>query len=75
MGNLIPAVLGSLHPAVTAFSRAAVVDRECLEHMIAHEIAAILLDAQRRRLERDVRPFPASTQIGANERGCLDKAS
>ena len=58
-----------------AFSRAAVVDRECLEHMIAPEIAAILLDAQRRRLERDVRPFPASTQIGANERGCLDKAS
>ena len=28
-----------------AFSRAAVVDRECLEHMIAHEIAVISLDA------------------------------
>ena len=41
---LIPTRSHAGHPTL-AFSRAAVVDRECLEHMIAHEIAVISLDA------------------------------
>ena len=58
-----------------AFSRAAVVDRECLEHMIAHKIGPISLDAQRRRLERNVRPFLGFCLMVRKEHDCRGKAS
>ena len=57
-------------PNALRVSRAALQSWERPKHMIAHEIAAILLDAQRRRLHALVRPFLASSQSGANERGC-----
>ena len=51
-----------------AFSRAAGLGREHVEHLIAHKIGPISLGAQRRRLERNVGPFLASSPIGANGR-------
>ena len=58
-----------------AFSRAAGLGREHVQHMVAHEIAAISLDAKRRRLERDVGPVLGFCPIVPEEHGCSGKAS
>ncbi len=62
-------------PNACASAAPPIMDQERLKHMVAAEMAAISLDAKRRRLHALVGPVLGFCLIVPEERGCSGKAS